>query len=88
MDIRIHLDVISWVLTEISWVHALFSWVLFIAPCCTISVLRISKLLFHISACPSKTTRQTHCNIPAGGADAATVGTVAPVGNILECGIE
>ena len=93
MDIRIHLDVISWVLTEVSWVHALFSWVLFIVPCCTISVLRIvetafSHFRFHISACPSKTIRQTHRNIPAWGADATAVGTVAFVGDVLERCIE
>ena len=93
MDIRIHLDVISWVLTEVSWVHALFSWVLFIVPCCTISVLRIvetafSLFRFHFSVCPSKLITKAHCNILAGGADAAAVRAVAFVGDVLKRCIE
>ena len=53
-----------------------------------ICIYALQKLRFHFSVCPSKTIRQTHCNIPAGGADAATVGAVALVSNVFKRGIE
>ena len=71
--------------TSVSWVPALFSWVLFYR-----SMLHHICICtnFYLSAFPSKTIRQTHCNIPAGGADAAAVGAIAFVGDILERCIE
>ena len=48
----------------------------------------LSKLRFHFSACPSKLITKAHRNIPAGGADAATVGAVALVSNVFKRGIE
>ena len=53
-----------------------------------ICIYALSKLRFHFSACPSKTIRKAHCNIPAGGADATAVGAVALVSNVFKRGIE
>ena len=41
-----------------------------------------------LAAFTLKTIRQAHCNIPAGGADAAAVGAVAFVGDVLKRCIE
>ena len=49
---------------------------------------KFSPFRFHFSACPSKLITKAHCNIPAGGADAAAVGAVAYVGDILERCVE
>ena len=50
--------------------------------------MQVSTYILGISFSVLEFIRQTHCKIPAGGADAAAVGAVAFVGDILECCIE
>ena len=67
--------------------HGRYLNILFIVP----SSLRSVGMIKHAGANAIlllKLITKAHCNIPAGGADAAAVGAVAFVGNVLERCIE
>ena len=94
MDKRIHLDVISWVLLHrfLGYMPYFLGYFLsfLVVPYLHLRIVEtaFSLFRFHFSVCPSKLITKTHCNIPAGGADAAAVGAVAPVGDILKRCVE
>ena len=65
------------------------SWVLLLSYNASyLHLHKFSPFRFHFSACPLELITKAHCNIPSGSADAAAVGAVAFVGDILECCIE
>ena len=65
------------------------SWVLLLSYNATyLHLHKFSPFRFHFSACPSKLITKAHCYIPSGGADAAAVGAVAFVGDVLKRYIE
>ena len=89
MDIRIHLDVISWVLLRRFLGYMPYFLGYFLSfHAVPYLYYALSKLRFHFSVCPSKLITKAHCNIPAGSADAAAVGAVAFVGDVLERCVE